>query len=84
MLTFAVDAIAAFLIARAFIKWFVWLPLALLAGALASVLVGVSMGLLGIVSGADAFRGILAGFLLHAVFCALLTWGFKKWAARPA
>lgn len=84
MLTFAVDAFAAYFIAKTFRRWFVWLPLALLAGALSSMFVGLVMGLSGVVSGADAFRGVLSGFLLHAIFCALVTWGAKAWAARAA
>lgn len=78
LIAIALDVLAAYLLTRVLLKWWAWLPAALLAGASISLGVYIAWGLLGAFTpGQAVFQGIY-NVPLHAGICALYAWWLRR------
>lgn len=71
LIALALDVLAAWLISRGLVRWWAWLPLALFAGAFASLAGNIAVGLLGYMTPGVAVYTGLYQVPLHAGVCSL-------------
>lgn len=71
LIALALDVLAAWLISRSLVRWWAWVPAALLAGAFISLAGNIAVGLLGFMTPGHAVYAGLYQVPLHAGVCSL-------------
>lgn len=86
LIAIALDVLAAYLLTRVLLKWWAWLPAALLAGASISMAFSITLGLLGLMTAGQSVVHGISNALLHAAICSLYAWWLarRRTAQKPA
>lgn len=71
LIALALDVLAAWLISRSLVRWWAWVPAALLAGAFISLAANIAVGLMGYMTPGNAVYAGLSQLPLHAGACTL-------------
>lgn len=78
LIAIALDVLAAYLLTRVLLKWWAWLPAALLAGVSISLGVSITLGLLGVMAAGQSVIHGISNAPLHAAVCSLYAWWLRR------